>query len=145
MKNLIIALTVVLFASTVNASNSNIKFVSTDKSLPSELCIISAQDGYKAAVSHAKKLDVRAVNQVTCNGKSILRFSKSFEVKNISTNISNKEVLVIPANDTTESKVCAQAVKSGIKSVAKTANFDVRNMLCNGKSISRFVKQYSNT
>jgi len=135
MKKLLIALALVLTATTATASNTNVKFVTTDNSTETNLCLSAAKYGWKSALrkSH-KKLNY----DIICNGQSIKSFSKNYNVepKKINDDVTT-QFLVIPANDNSASKVCAQAVRSGIDSV--------KNITCNGKSISKFVKAYKNT
>lgn len=141
MKKLLIAL--VLTATTATASNTNVKFVTTDNSTETNLCLSAAKYGWKSALrkSH-KKLNY----DIICNGQSIKSFSKNYNVepKKINDDVTT-QFLVIPANDNSASKVCAQAVRSGIDSVKNTVDFNVKDVTCNGKSISKFVKEYKNT
>jgi hypothetical protein len=139
MKNLLLALTLVLTAATANASNSDMKFISADNSTESNLCVVAAQEGYKAAM---KQTDNRLAHRTTCNGQNIKRFSKTYEIKDVT---ASKKIVFVPVNDSVESKVCAQAVKSGIKAASSLVKFNINQMSCNGKNIRRFVKQYSNT
>jgi hypothetical protein len=141
MKNVIIALAIFLFTNAVQASTTIKKFVSIDNSIASNLCVIAAENGYKKASSHAKKYGKNYISTMTCNGKSIQQFSKSFEVKEV----SSKEVLVVPANNSIESNLCALAVKDGLKSVISTTDSDVSQTICNGQQIAHFVKRYSNS
>jgi len=141
MKNIVIALAVFLFTSAAQASTTIKKFVSIDNTVASNLCVIAAEDGYKEAVNHAKQYGKNYIAAMTCNGKGIQRFSKSFEVKEV----SSKEVLVVPANNTIESNLCALAVKDGLKSVISNTDFDVSQTICNGQQIAHFVKRYSNS
>ncbi|MDO6447518.1 hypothetical protein Q4493_17230 [Colwellia sp. 1_MG-2023] len=143
MKNLLTVLSVVLFASTANASNSNVKFVSLDSSVESKICILAATDGYRAAKKQADKMNNVYAFNITCNGQNIRDFSNSFKAQPVKSNV--KAVFIKPANNSIESKICAQAVKTGIESVVGTTKYDVNEMVCNGLSISQFVKRYSNT
>ncbi|MFT5759909.1 MAG: hypothetical protein ACI9LM_004693 [Alteromonadaceae bacterium] len=139
MKNLLVALTLVLSTATVSASNTNIKFVSTDNSIESDLCIVAAKLGFKAAM---KLTSDKLARRTTCNGQDIKHFSKTYQFKDVT---APKAVVVVPVNNSAESKVCAQAVKIGIKAAASLVNFNVKHMTCNGKNLRSFVKQYSNT
>ena len=141
MKNVVIALAVFLFTSAAQASTTIKKFVSLDDTVASNLCVIAAEDGYKKAVDHAKQYGENYIKAMTCNGKGIQRFSKSFEMKEV----SSKEVLVIPANNSIESNLCALAVKDGLKSVISSTDIDVSQTICNGQQIAHFVKRYSNS
>ena len=133
MKNILLALAIILFASTAQASTANKKFVSIDNTVASNLCVIAAKDGYKAAVDHAKISGEIDLKRMICNGKSIKRFAKFFQVK---------EILVVPANNSFESNICAQAVKNGLESVSSD---DINQTICNGQQIVHFVKRYSNS
>lgn len=146
MKNLLVILSLVLSANAANASNSNVKFVGVDNTTETNLCVMAAKNGYKAAVKEIKKTkDIIALG-TTCNGQSIRSFSETYQLKPVSIESNvDKTVIIKPANESIESQVCAQAVKTGIKSVATTVNFDVRKMVCNGQNISRFVKRYNNS
>ncbi len=141
MKNLVIALALFLITSTAQASTTSKRFVSVDNTIASNLCVIAAQSGYKAAVSHAKLSGERYIKEMVCNGKSIRAFSKRLQVEEI----ISKDVLVVPANDSFESNLCAQAVKNGIKAVSSTTDEDVKQTICNGQQIAHFVKRYSNS
>jgi len=138
MKNLLLALTLVLTAAS-GAANANMKFVSADNTVESNLCVIAAQKGFKAAMKEATD---RLAYRTTCNGQNIRGFSKAYEVKDASV---SKKLVFVPVNDSVESKVCAQAVKSGIEAASSLVKFNINHMSCNGKNIRRFVKQYSNT
>jgi hypothetical protein len=137
MKNLLAAITAILFAGATQASTSNLKFVTFDNSVESQTCVIAAEDGYKAALSFARKSDQKNAFAMTCNGQNIKSFSKAYQEADVVT----KEVVVVPANNNDASKFCVQAVKSGLSSIV--ADFDVNQMRCNGLKISKFVKQYS--
>jgi len=143
MKYLLIALTLVLTATTATASNTNVKFVTTDNSIETNLCLSAAKYGWKSAL---RKSHRKFNYDIICNGQSIKSFSKNYNVesKKVSTNLATKFV-VIPANENSASKACAQAVRSGIDSVKDTVDFNIENITCNGKSISKFVKEYKNT
>lgn len=141
MKNVVITLAVFLFTSTAQASTTNKKFVSVDNTVASNLCVIAAENGYKAAVSHANLSGERNVKEMICNGKSIKQFSKSIQVKQI----ISKDILVVPADDSFESNLCANAVKNGLDAVSSNSDVDVKQTICNGQQIAHFVKRYSNS
>lgn len=143
MKSLLVVLSLVLFTSTASASSSNVKFVSLDNTAESKICVYAAENGYRAAKKQVEKMhNVYAFN-ITCNGQSMRSFSKTF--KSQPKKVTEKSVLVKPANNALESKLCAQAVKTGIESVANSTTYNVNEMVCNGLSISKFVERYSNT
>jgi homoaconitase/3-isopropylmalate dehydratase large subunit len=139
MKNLVAALTVVLFTGAAQASTSSLKFVSVDNSVESQTCVIAAKDGYNAALNYASQSGQKNVFAMTCNGQNIQDFSKAYQVAEVAA----KTVVVVPANNNDASKVCAQAVANGLDYVLSNASFDVNQMRCNGQKLSTFVKQYS--
>ena len=140
MKNLLIALTLLLTSATVTAA-TNVKFITTDNSEASDLCVIAAKEGFKAA---QKKSD-KYIFDTKCNGQNIRAFAKSFQTETkVTENVSSKEFLVKPANSDKASQVCAQAAKTGIKSVIGTVDFNLHALKCNGESIFKFAKKYSN-
>lgn len=140
MKNLLVALTLVLTTATATAA-TNVKFVTTDNSPASNLCVTAAQEGLKAAQKSSNEF----IFSTKCNGKSIRAFANAYKVNAVELeNASSKEYLVKPANTDKASEVCAQAAKTGVKSVIGTVDFDLRKIKCNGQSIYRFAKKYSN-
>ena len=143
MKNLLVVLSLVLFTSAASASSSNVKFVSLDNSVESNICIIAAENGYRAAKKQVEKTSNTYVFNITCNGQSLRSFSETFKYP--AEKAIEKSVLVKPANNSIESQICVQAVQKGMKSVVNTTNYDVKEMVCNGLSITEFVKRYSNT
>ena len=144
MKSVAIALTVFLFTSAAQASTAIQKFVAVDNSAASNLCVIAAKDGFKAAVDHAIQQGEKNIQVMVCNGKSIQRFSKSFQAATTSDYVISKEILVVPANNSFESNLCANAVKNGLKAVSLNTDIDVSQTICNGQQIAHFVKRYSN-
>lgn len=136
MKNLVIALSLLVTANTANALSNNTKYVAKDSSIESNLCVIAATQGFQAAKLAAKEAD-STLNATTCNGVSVKAFSNnSFGEK-------AKVVRFVPANQSTESKICAQAVVEGVAAVIKAHSADARNVVCNGQTLVSFVK--SNT
>ena len=143
MKNLLVVFSLVLFTSTASASSSNVKFVSLDNTAESKICVFAAENGYRAAKKQVEKMHNIYAFNITCNGQSMRSFSNTFNSQ--PEKAVKKSVLVKPANNSLESKICAKAVQTGIESVAKSTKYDVNEMVCNGLSISKFVERYSNT
>jgi hypothetical protein len=143
MKSLLVVLSLVLFTSTASASSSNVKFVSLDNSAESKICIVAAENGYRAAKKQVDKMSNVYAFNITCNGQSMRSFSETF--KSPVEKAVQKSVLVKPANNAIESQICVQAVQKGLESVVNTTTYNVKEMVCNGLSITEFVKRYSNT
>ena len=144
MKKLLVVLSMVLASSAAQASNANVKFVAKDSSIESKLCVVAAESGYKAAINEAKLLGSKYeafAFVAKCNGQSLRAFAESFQVKAvIETPEVAKLTLVRPANKSIESQLCASAAKNGIDAIQSEVNYDVRELVCNGMSLTRFVK-----
>ncbi|XQW84049.1 hypothetical protein ACOYR1_12980 [Thalassotalea piscium] len=147
MKKLLVVLSMVLTSSAVQASNTNVKFIATDLSVESQLCVVAAESGYKAAIEKSKALGIKSEDiafLTTCNGQRLRTFANSFNVKTAAVTTTdtqvNKLTLVKPANNSMESRLCALAAKNGVKAIKDTVKYDVRELICNGMSLSRFIK-----
>lgn len=147
MKKLLVVLSMVLASSAAQASNANVKFVAKDSSVESKLCVVAAESGYKAALTEAKALGGKYeafAFVTTCNGQSLRTFAQSYKVKSVEKAEKvaqiTKLTLVKPANNSRESQLCAAAAKSGIRAIQNEVNYDVRELVCNGMSLTRFVK-----
>ena len=144
MKNLLLAMTIVLTATSAQAAN--FAFESTDNSDASNLCIIAVEQGIKAADKAARSLGKATQDFVSigkCNGMSVKSFAKSYEVKvvkPVTTAQSFKAVSFVAANDNKESAVCVQAATQGVSSISA---FEKRSVICNGRSIRKFAALYS--
>jgi len=140
MKNLLLALSTVLFLSTAQASTSNAKFIAKNSTLETNLCLIAAQDGFNAAKKEAAKSTL--LHNVKCNGLNIKAFAKMYKsTQPVASTSSLNNVLIVPADHNKYSKLCAKAAKSGIKSIRAAA----KGLKCNGEDVSRFVRSLKNT
>ena len=137
MKNLLLAITIVLTATSAQASN--VKFETTDNSPASNLCVIAVEQGIEAAGKAAKALGSTA-KHFKCNGMSVKRFVKTYEVKPVETVESFKAVSFVAANDNNESALCVQAATQGLGSLSIA---EKRTVICNGRSIRKFAALYS--
>ena len=141
MKNLLLAMTIVLTATSAQAANFS--FESTDNSDASNLCIIAVEQGIKAADKAARSLGKATQNFTRtgkCNGMSVKSFVQSYEVTPAATTESFKAVSFVAANDNKESAVCVQAATQGVSSISA---FEKRSVICNGRSIRKFAALYS--
>ena len=80
-----IAAATVLFAATSSAaaqSESNIKFVAKNKNAESQVCVVAAKKGVKAARKTAKELGMNMANFVQddlyCNGLNLRSFARRY-------------------------------------------------------------------
>ncbi len=141
MKNLVLVLSTVLLVSTAQASTSNAEFFAENLTLETNLCLIAAQDGFKAAKKEAKST---LLHNLKCNGVNIKDFAKMYKPAKstqpvASTSILNNTLLV-PADHNKESKLCVKAAKSGYNSI----RFAAKGLKCNGEDVSRFVRSLKN-
>jgi hypothetical protein len=143
MKTLVATLLTLTLSSTVNATPANVKFVAKDQKSATKLCLVAAQSGLHAAEQLAATLDLNDKGyklSTKCNGESLLRFARKFEQAE-SSPAMNKVYKLITANQLVESEICTQAVAIGVQ--AATTQFgNIKDILCNGKHLTRFVKKY---
>jgi len=148
MKTLLItALTAIVSLNTV-ATTSNVKFIATDYSAETQVCLVAAQNGLTSAEDKAKELRINYRGfqyNIQCNGKSLIQFSKT---PNNVAEIAEKELVVIKpqykfvtVNKNEASKICADAAINGFNFVNENYS-DVRHLVCNGQNIVRFAKKY---
>ena len=143
MKTLFItALTAFVSLSTF-ATTSNVKFVASDYSAETQVCLDAAQNGLSSAKNKANDLgiDYQGFEYITkCNGTSLARFSKlSKEAPQVpETKTSYKFITV---NETEESQICAAAATKGF-SFANQNYSNIRDIKCNGRNIVSFARRY---
>ncbi len=87
MKAKAVVLAVSLFSLNAVASQNTtqVKFVAADLNPASNLCVIAAKDGVRAAKKAAKKLMGNAEfveYSTTCNGMTLKTFAKQYQVAN---------------------------------------------------------------
>ncbi len=129
-----------------------VKFKAVDQSAETQLCVAAAQGGLAGVKQETEKFDLnfyRVKKSLVCNGYSLTRFARQFEVKSnvpeVKSNVPEVKRDVtfkfIAADKTVASQICADVMTNGYESVAsKYENID--NVYCNGQIISRFVKQF---
>jgi len=135
MTKLLSVISLFLLATTAQASTSNINFIAENSSVETNLCVTAAKNGYAQAKIEAKKLGAKSPNfdRMTCNGQSVKSFAKSFQVSTVK---PVKEAVFLPGNDSKATELCVLAVNNGIRSIGKGA----QQLTCNGKPVSRFIK-----
>jgi hypothetical protein len=142
MKKLILLSSVVLFVTSSYASQNGVKLLATDNTVESNLCVIAGEEGYRAALKQAKKLEEGIAFRVKCNGESLRRFAENFNVEPIA-EMKVTKVQLLPANTNDASKICILAVTEGINAAADSTDNDIHGITCNGLSIKRFSKKYA--
>ncbi|WP_448568997.1 hypothetical protein [Thalassotalea ganghwensis] len=139
MKKLAVVLSSILVATSAQASTSSATFYANDNSVETSICIVAANNGYSAARLEAKKQGIQYQSlNFACNGLSVKEFAKTYYVKPQET---EKEVVLVPANDSLESQLCIKAANQGINAIGTMA----KKLICNGDEVARFVRKVKNS
>jgi len=140
MTKLLSFISLLLAATTAQASTSNVNFIAENESIETNICMTAAEYGYTAAKVAAKKSAAKQVNinTLTCNGQSVKSFAKAFKVSTVE---PAKQVVFIPGNNSKATELCVQAASNGVRSIGTSAH----QLTCNGKSLSKFIKLKTNS
>ncbi|NVK24563.1 MAG: hypothetical protein HWE10_06525 [Gammaproteobacteria bacterium] len=148
MKKLVALFAATLFTAQASALSTDYKFVGVDATTATNVCLIAAESGFSAAQKAAKEdqnYDLYDLEATSCNGVNIKRFAKKFQQKAAPVE-STKVIYKFKALDNTEAtQVCAIAAEQGIKQARQVAGSDANLISCNGKSLTRFARQYKNS
>ena len=137
MKTTLIALSVFALSTNAMASTASYDFVALDDSAHTNLCVVSAKQGLKAA----KKLaGVRFDDSITCNGSTIRAFAAKYKAQ--SEVKAPRTVKVIAANNAQESELCVNAATNGLNSL-NLKKSEIKKISCNGLSLTAFARTYS--
>ncbi|MFY8325731.1 exonuclease III [Pseudoalteromonas sp. ZZD1] len=133
-----------LFVATASLSHvaQAAQYFSADKKIESQLCSISANEGFSAArkVAHQHGIFISRHSQsILCNGQDIRDIAK----KESNTKRNVKVVEVFATNDQTETQLCVTAVKQGLTPVREKIG-NLNSLRCNGEPVTDFVKRYQN-
>jgi len=134
-------LAVSLFVSVTAAAQSN-TYYSQDNKLESNLCVVSANEGFSAARKMAAKHGVylsRYSKSILCNGQDIRDIAKKEEA----TQSVVSKVEVFAKDSHQETQLCMTALKQGLQPVRKQIG-NLNSLKCNGQSVTDFVKRYQN-
>jgi hypothetical protein len=148
MKKLVSIVAALLVTFQASASE-NTKFVAVDQTLESNLCVVAAKEGYNAAKDTAKtfsSFNKQEFNAIVCNGKRIFHFAKYYEnIKQQSQPIKQVTYRFKILDDTTPSRMCAIAAEQGLDKAVLLGGKEVKQFVCNGKSIAYFARKYQNS
>lgn len=133
-----------LFVATVTFSHVTqaAQYFSADKKIESQLCTISANEGFSAArkIAHQHGIFISRHSQsILCNGEDIRDIAK--KVNDNQRNV--KAVEIFATNEQTETQLCITAVKQGLAPVREKIG-NLNSLRCNGESVTDFVKRYQN-
>jgi len=140
MTKLLSIISLFLATTTAQASTSNVNFIAENQSIETNVCMTAAEYGFSAAKDAAKKSAAKYINinTLTCNGKSVKSFAKSFKISTVK---PVKQIVFIPGNDSKATELCVQAASNGVDTIGKAA----QQLSCNGKSVSQFIKVKKNS
>lgn len=139
MKNTFIALTLLAASSTVMASTTKYDFVAMDDSVQTQLCLVSAKEGLRAAKNLGK---AKFKNDTLCNGQKIAQFAKQFEQPNTPKKTSVRYTVVAQDNNS-ESLACAKAASEGLQALNLKPS-QLKTIFCNGQNIKSFANSFFN-
>ena len=124
-------------------NTTSINFKALDQSLETQVCIMAATEGLDAAKKLVRKKDINfgLFNQsVSCNGKSIKSFAKTYFEEEAQQEISAQKVVAVRAkNSSIESQLCIDAVMLGEEQAREKHGLQGVNVLCNNQPLSVFV------
>jgi hypothetical protein len=129
------------FVSVTATAQSN-TYYSQDNKLESNLCVVSANEGFSAARKMAAKHGVylsRYSKSILCNGQDIRDIAK----KEAATQSVVSKVEVFAKDSHQETQLCMTALKQGLQPVRKQIG-NLNSLKCNGQSVTDFVKRYQN-
>lgn len=143
----VFALTLATLLSVPAFASNNVKFVGVDSDFATELCVTAAESGLIAAKKQARKVEEMGVIEfysTTCNGQKIRDFAEKFETTTESIEANAKVIYQFKLVDNSiESQTCAVAAKEGYKAALKFGGSRAKAIVCNGKSLNRFARQYT--
>ncbi|GLX79697.1 hypothetical protein tinsulaeT_30370 [Thalassotalea insulae] len=145
MKRLISFVILLVMPTATFALTTNVEFKAYDQSLASQVCVTAAKDGFQAAKTRLKNsVDnyIEVMLSIKCNGQNLRSFAKNYQPVKPEA-LVKKSVMIKAADNREESKICAAAVKNGVKAVAEQTGNKVDDLLCNGVTLRRFVARYT--
>ncbi len=147
MKLTIIALaaTATFASATTFAASPQVVFKSVVDNLESQVCVAAASQGIGAAKALVAKNGLNFANftnNVTCNGRSVISFSKRYQAQEATAQATAAPSLVnlVAINDSVESRVCIDALSIGEHKARVKHNLLGDPITCNNKPIKRFVR-----
>ncbi|WP_409425280.1 exonuclease III [Pseudoalteromonas sp. RW-H-Ap-1] len=130
-----------LFVSVTASAQSNTYF-SKDNKLESNLCVVSANEGFSAARKMAAKHGMylsRYSKSILCNGQDIRDIAK----KESAVQVASSKVEVFAKDAHQETQLCMTALKKGLAPVRQKIG-NLNSLKCNGQNVTEFVKRYQN-
>ncbi|GLR72110.1 hypothetical protein [Agaribacter marinus] len=149
MKTSTLILSAALTFTALSVSANQVEFEKVNNNLETEACYTAATKGMNATKEIVQKSKVSFAvfkNSVMCNGMRINEFAaKYFDKKSSITEKKTIQVVALSALDRSpESQLCLDAVVMGEKAARSKHNMRNTNVVCNGKSLSHFLKTFKN-
>lgn len=148
MKKLV-SMVAALFVTFQASASENTKFVAVDQTLETNLCVVAAKQGYNAAKDTAKTIssfNKQEFNAIVCNGKRIFHFAKYYQdFKLQSQAVKQVTYRFKTLDNSTASRMCAIAAQEGLDKAVSLGGKEVKQFVCNGKSIAYFARKYQNS
>lgn len=147
MKKLVSIVAALLLTPQAFASE-NTKFVAVDQTLESNLCVVAAKQGYNAAMDTAKtfsSFNKQEFNAIVCNGKRIFHFARQYQNAKQAETVKQITYRFKTLDNSTESRMCAVAAEEGLDKAISLGGKEVKQFVCNGKSIAYFARMYQNS
>lgn len=157
MKTLLTSLAIASIALSATVSAKNVQLRPADDTFETKVCLAAATQGLSAAYDLIKESDEnfsRFTEQLTCNGKSLIRATRTLKnatqqevnndkekVKDISTDAARKVRFV--TDEAAASKTCLDAVLLGAEAALKKHDMENSNIICNNIDIRKFAKKYA--
>lgn len=147
MKNLLTALLLTLASTQTFAAPSPFKFVASDNTEATQICLTAAEQGYfetrKIAKSSQKFSEVEFMT-TKCNGQSIRQFAKKYtEVADTTFGTVTYKFETLDNSDATQ--ICAIAAQEGLKQALNVGGQDAKYITCNGIRIQSFARKFKNS
>lgn len=142
---ILLASALTIFSSGVFANA--VSFTKQADDLETEACYTAATQGLASAKSFLRDSNINYTefrSSVMCNGMSITQFAKKY-FNSADNDAQSIEVVAISALDQNpESLLCVDAVTMGEKAARAKHGIKLGSVLCNGKEIGRFLKDFEN-
>jgi hypothetical protein len=143
LSTIALAATITLTSATTFAASPQVVFKSVVNNLESQVCVAAASEGLAAAKALVVKNGLsfaNFTNHVSCNGRSVVSFSKRYQAEETSVTAAPILVNLVATNNNAESKVCIDALTMGERAARVKHNVMGASIKCNNKSLKRFVR-----
>jgi len=139
------------YADSYAQNHANVTFELKDKSLATQICVIAAEQGLRAARLFAKteNADYNTLAlTVKCNGYSLAKFSRRYaELRASKDAVSNEyplaPVALVAERSNPASKLCIDAVIFGETVAREKHGINDDHITCNERPLKKFVASFA--